>query len=95
MDSSLMAPTRIAPKPVCQKYLPVSIELLQGVQLGAGTCALRKRAPSSGDSIEVGSFDEFMDGAFPGLIPVSAGIPAPVIRKSENDVWSHDYPPRC
>ena len=25
MDSSHMAPTRIAPKPVCQKYLPVEL----------------------------------------------------------------------
>ena len=54
MVSSHLAPKRIAPLPVCQKYLPVSIELLQGVQLGAGTFALRKRAPSSATRSKLG-----------------------------------------
>ena len=46
MDSSQLAPKRIAPRFVCQKYLPERIELRQGVQLGAGTIAFRKSAPS-------------------------------------------------
>ena len=44
--SSHRAPRNIAPIPVCQKYFPDKIELRHGVQLGAGTFAFRKRAPS-------------------------------------------------
>ena len=44
-----------------------------------------------GDPVEVGRFDEFVDCAFAGLVAVGAGVPAPVIRESENDVWSHGF----
>ena len=54
---------------------------------------VKKEGAFFGDSIEVWGFDEFMYGAFSGLIPVGTGIPAPVIGECENDVWSQDFPP--
>ena len=40
-----MAPCKIAPRPVRQKYWPDRIELRQGVQEGAFTKALRNSTP--------------------------------------------------
>ena len=79
--------------PVCQKYLPESIELRQGVQLGAGTIRIEEERAFVCDPVEVGGFDEFVDCAFAGLVAVGAGIPAPVVGECENDVWSQDFPP--
>jgi hypothetical protein len=46
MDESQIAPLRIAPRPVLKKYLPESIELLQGVQEGEFTKAFLNNTPS-------------------------------------------------
>lgn len=47
------------------------------------------------DPIEVRGFDQLVYGAFTWLVSVGAGISAPVVCESENDIWSQDCPPCC
>ena len=68
MPSSQRAPSRIAPRPVCQKYRPLSSELRQGVHEGAGTRALRNSAPSAATRSKCGVLSRLFTSAL-GPVP--------------------------
>ena len=80
-----MAPCKIAPSPVRQKYWPDRSELRQGVHEGAFTKALVKKHTFPSYSIENRSMDHV---AWPTRFEfgVSTRVTSPIVGESKQDV---------